>query len=82
MCDVLQSAGYLTSTYELTSAGTLLRSIYCETDLICAEAIREHAWDGLTPAELAAVASAITGESRKDTDHYWPPAQTEVLADT
>ncbi|WP_306558771.1 RNA helicase [Lawsonella clevelandensis] len=82
VCDVLQSAGYLTSTYELTSAGTLLRSIYCETDLICAEAIREHAWDGLTPAELAAVASAITGESRKDTDHYWPPAQTEVLADT
>ena len=59
VCDVLQSAGYLTSTYELTSAGTLLRSIYCETDLICAEAIREHAWDGLTPAELAAVALSL-----------------------
>lgn len=82
VCTILRDAGYLTSDYQLTDAGTLLRSIYCETDLICAEAVREHAWDGLAPEELAAVISAITGEARKETDHYWPPAQTEVLADT
>ncbi|WQD12222.1 MAG: hypothetical protein U1U88_000032 [Lawsonella clevelandensis] len=82
VCSILHDAGYLTSDYQLTDAGTLLRSIYCETDLICTEAVREHAWDGLEPAELAAVISAITGEARKETDHYWPPAQTEVLADT
>ena len=50
----------------VTSHGRLLARIYSESDLLVAECLRDGAWNGLTPAELAAVVSAVVFESRGD----------------
>ncbi|MFY9189988.1 MAG: DEAD/DEAH box helicase [Lawsonella sp.] len=81
VCNILQQSGYLTDDYALTNAGELLREIYNETDFLCAELIREKIWDGLDPAELAGLFSALTGEARKDSDIAWPPSPTDSLDD-
>lgn len=81
VCNILQQSGYLDSEYHLTKAGEILREIYNETDFLCSELIREKIWDGLDPAELAGLFSALTGEARKETDRAWPPAPTEPLDD-
>ncbi|BBX92180.1 RNA helicase [Mycolicibacterium boenickei] len=51
----------------VTDAGRLLARIYSESDLLVAECLRAGLWDGLQPAELAAVLSAVLFESRGDT---------------
>ncbi|MBO0676283.1 RNA helicase [Mycolicibacterium sp. S2-37] len=51
----------------VTDDGRLLARIYSESDLLVAECLRAHAWDGLDPAELAAVLSSVLYESRGDT---------------
>ena len=51
----------------VTPTGDVLRRIYCETDLLVAECIRAGIWDSLSPPELAAVASAMVYQSRRDT---------------
>lgn len=81
VCNILQQSGYLDSEYRLTRAGEMLREIYNETDFLCAEVVREKIWDGLDPAELAGLFSALTGEARKETDRSWPPAPTDALDD-
>ncbi|MBS9535036.1 RNA helicase [Mycobacterium sp. M1] len=48
----------------VTDHGRLLARIYNESDLLVAECLRSGAWDGLEPAELAAVVSAVLFESR------------------
>ncbi|MFT3715166.1 MAG: DEAD/DEAH box helicase [Gordonia sp. (in: high G+C Gram-positive bacteria)] len=50
----------------VTPTGDVLRRIYCETDLLVAECIRAGIWDRLSPPELAAVASAMVYQSRRD----------------
>jgi ATP-dependent RNA helicase HelY len=45
-----------------------LSRIYCESDLLVAECLRQGVWKGLGPAELAAVASAVIFESRREGD--------------
>ncbi|WP_299557876.1 RNA helicase [uncultured Mycolicibacterium sp.] len=52
---------------QVTDDGRLLARIYSESDLLVAECLRSGAWDGLEPAELAAVVSAVLYESRGDT---------------
>jgi ATP-dependent RNA helicase HelY len=52
---------------KVTDDGRLLARIYSESDLLVAECLRSGTWDGLTPAELAAVLSAVLYESRGDT---------------
>lgn len=47
-----------------TDDGRLLARIYSESDLLVAECLRTGAWDGLAPAELAAVLSAVVFETR------------------
>ncbi len=50
----------------VTDDGRLLARIYSESDLLVAECLRAGAWEGLTPAELAGVLSAVLYESRGD----------------
>jgi ATP-dependent RNA helicase HelY len=52
----------------VTEAGRLLSRIWSEADLLVAECLRRGVWDGLEPAELAAVASVVVYESRRETD--------------
>ncbi len=53
-------------TPKVTEDGRLLARIYSESDLLVAECLRQGAWEGLSPAELAAVVSAVQYESRGD----------------
>ncbi|MGV9798049.1 DEAD/DEAH box helicase [Mycobacterium sp. NPDC003449] len=57
---------------QVTDDGRLLARIYSESDLLVAECLREGVWDGLQPAELAAVLSAVLYESRGDTPGLAP----------
>ena len=71
VCVLLESLGYLHGD-EVTPAGKMLARIYSEDDLVIAEALRAGNWDALTPAELAAVCSALVYEARRDDA---PPAR-------
>jgi ATP-dependent RNA helicase HelY len=51
---------------KVTDDGRLLARIYSESDLLVAECLRSGTWNGLEPAELAAVLSAVLYESRGD----------------
>lgn len=59
--------GELKPDLRVTDAGRLLARIYSESDLLVAECLRGGQWQGLQPAELAAVLSAVLFESRGDT---------------
>ncbi len=76
VCEVLTDLGYLTSwddSAEVTAPGHMLMRLYTESDLLAAQSLLDGAWNELTPAELAAVCSAVVYESRgKDDDT--PPA--------
>jgi ATP-dependent RNA helicase HelY len=49
---------------QVTDDGRLLARIYSESDLLVAECLRNGAWAGLNPPELAAVVSAVLYETR------------------
>ncbi|MEQ3549179.1 DEAD/DEAH box helicase [Pseudonocardia nematodicida] len=51
---------------EVTEHGRALARLWGESDLLAAECLRHGAWDGLEPEELAAVASSLVYESRRD----------------
>ncbi|WP_072690114.1 DEAD/DEAH box helicase [Rhodococcus marinonascens] len=51
---------------EATEHGTRLSRIYCESDLLVAECLRQGVWKGLGPAELAAAVSSVIFESRRE----------------
>src|SRR6478609_6237127 len=53
-------------TPKVSEDGRLLARIYSESDLLVAECLRQGVWEGLAPAELAAVVSAVQFESRGD----------------
>jgi ATP-dependent RNA helicase HelY len=59
----------------VTDAGRRLSRIWSETDLLTAESVRAGVFRGLTPAELAAVVSALVFEARRDS-----PGQPSVPA--
>ncbi len=50
----------------ITPAGEVLRRIYGERDLLVAESIRQHLWNGLDAPALAALACALVFEGRRD----------------
>lgn len=72
---------------ELTEAGSTLRRIYGERDLLVAECLRRGLWDRLDATELAAIACCLVYEPRRDDP---PPGEQHlprgrfraVLADT
>jgi len=65
ICALLDGRGYLAGD-ETTPPGRQLARIWSEADLVVAECLRDGAWDGLGPAELAAVASTMVYEPRRD----------------
>ncbi|TWF81518.1 ATP-dependent RNA helicase HelY [Pseudonocardia hierapolitana] len=62
---LLAERGYLDGE-RVTEHGERLSRLWGESDLLTAECLRHGAWDGLEPAELAAVVSALVYESRRD----------------
>jgi ATP-dependent RNA helicase HelY len=64
VCGVLTTLGYLDGD-TVTEHGRRLADLYTELDLLAAECLHRGLWDGLSPAELAAVASGLTYESRR-----------------
>ncbi len=62
---LLGERGYLDGE-QVTAEGERLARLWGESDLLAAECLRHGVWDGLEPAELAAVASALVYESRRD----------------
>jgi ATP-dependent RNA helicase HelY len=67
VCDVLTSLGYIADD-AVTPQGRTLSRLYSEADLLVAEVLRDGAWEELDAAELAAVASAVVYEARRDDD--------------
>jgi ATP-dependent RNA helicase HelY len=63
--ELLDARGYLAGD-ATTAAGRQLARIWSESDLLTAECLRQGAWDGLDPAELAAVVSTLVYEPRRD----------------
>jgi len=55
----------------VTPAGTRLKRVYAEKDLLVAQCLREGTWSALDPAGLATVLSAIVYEARREEG---PPA--------
>ncbi len=62
---LLGERGYLDGE-RVTDAGRQLSRLWSESDLLTAECLRNGLWDGLGPAELAAVVSALVFEARRD----------------
>jgi ATP-dependent RNA helicase HelY len=62
---LLTERGYLEGE-QITQRGRALARLWSETDLLTAECLRYGIWDGLEPAELAAVISALVYEARGD----------------
>ena len=72
VCGLLEQMGYLRGD-NVTDDGARLARLYTELDLLAAECLRLGVWDELEPAELAAVLSALTYESRQP-DAIAPPS--------
>ncbi len=78
--EVLVELGYLTATesgeFELSETGRMLRRIYGERDLLVAESLRRGYWDDLDAPSLAAMATALVYEPRREEgelgDRYLP----------
>ncbi len=83
LCVVLAELGYLESG-RVTDAGRRLRTLHGEQDLMAAEAIGSGRWEGLSPAELAACAAALTfvsrGPDEAPSPHLPPGRARDVLA--
>jgi superfamily II RNA helicase len=69
---ILEQRGFIDG-WKMTAAGGMLASIYHESDLLVAEALRTGLFDGLEPAPLAGVVSAFTFEARRAGDDEHPP---------
>ncbi len=90
ICRLLEDRGYLAAAAggaadETTGPGRQLARIWSEADLIVAECLRAGAWDGLAPAELAAVICTLVYEARRDErpfDHMPSTAVRDALATT
>jgi ATP-dependent RNA helicase HelY len=65
VCDLLTERGYLVGD-TVTLEGRRLKRIYAEADLLVAECLREGVWAGLDGPALAACASAVVYESRRE----------------
>ncbi|MEJ7636102.1 DEAD/DEAH box helicase [Aeromicrobium sp.] len=84
VCEVLDVLGYLDGD-EVTADGKKLQRLYSELDLLVSECLRGGVWDGLDAAELAAVVSGLTFESRNADDApapRYPTKQVHHVADT
>ena len=71
--NVLQETGH-SDEWALTAAGTRLRRIYHESDLLISLCLSEGIFDGLQDADLAALVSCVTYEHRSS-----EPAAAPIL---
>ena len=62
---LLGERGYLDDE-DVTEDGRRLSRLWGESDLLVAECLRHGVWRGLGPAEIAAVASSLVYDSRRD----------------
>ncbi|HEY5858331.1 MAG TPA: RNA helicase [Aldersonia sp.] len=79
---LLTERGYIArhdDEVQVTDAGRTLARIYTESDLLVAECLRDGAWRGLGPAELAAVVSAVVYESRSEAGLLTVSGPTEPI---
>jgi ATP-dependent RNA helicase HelY len=84
VCEVLTDLGYLTSSgdsAEVTVPGRTLMRLYTESDLLAAQSLLDGHWSELTPAELAAVCSAVVYESRGREEEAIPPAPNRAIGE-
>ena len=75
---ILDERGFLDG-WALTDDGVRLAAIYHESDLLVAEVLRAGVLDGLEPAHLAGVASALSFEARRAGDEPPVPRQPAVV---
>jgi ATP-dependent RNA helicase HelY len=71
VCAMLAERGYLAAGddgYEVTGTGRTLARIWSETDLLVAECLRQDVWAGLSAPELAAAASILVYEARRESE--------------
>lgn len=68
ICELLTDRGYLTSAGEVTASGRMLARLWTEADLLVAECLRTGVWEGLQAHELAAAASVVLYEARRESD--------------
>jgi len=69
------------SATQITTEGERLSRIHHESDLLIAQCLRRGVWDDLDPAELAAVASTVVFENRRESSgHHDDGFPTEPLA--
>lgn len=68
ICSVLLDLGYLKgdhpAEYRLTAKGQILRRLYTEKDLLLAQCLEEHVFDGCDAQQLASLVSAFIYEPR------------------
>ncbi|WP_199042455.1 DEAD/DEAH box helicase [Glycomyces salinus] len=82
--EVLSEFGYLDGE-AVTMPGRLLRNIFCETDLLVAQCLRDGVWEGLDAAAMAAIASTVIYDSRFEEDEFFvavPGPINEAVAAT
>ncbi|MET0448730.1 MAG: DEAD/DEAH box helicase, partial [Aeromicrobium sp.] len=84
VCQVLDVLGYLDDD-EVTDDGLKLKRLYSDLDLLVSECLRQGVWDGLDAAELAAVVSGLTFQSRSADElptARFPTQQVREVAST
>ncbi|MFM2019877.1 MAG: hypothetical protein RL718_458, partial [Actinomycetota bacterium] len=75
ICLLLTDLGYLQPSdddLEITPSGQRLAKIYGDRDLLIAECINRGVWSKLDPASLAAMATALVYEGRRDEGDFEP----------
>ncbi len=68
ICDLLTERGYLGTDGAVTDTGRMLARLWTEADLLVAECLRSGIWEELQPHELAAAASVVLYEARREMD--------------
>ena len=85
VCEVLFSYGYLETTEAgkvvIGSDGQRLRRIYGEKDLLISQALRQGAFDDLDAAEIAALASILVFQAKRE-DRGLRPKMPSVSLET
>jgi ATP-dependent RNA helicase HelY len=86
VCGLLADRGYLADgpAYRVTDAGRTLSRLWTEADLLVAECLRTDVWQGLSAPEVAAAASMLVYESRREGDERIavPHPVTDAVAAT
>ena len=78
--EILSARGYVRG-WSVTPAGEMLAGLYHEADLLIGETLRAGLFNGLEPAELAAVVSSFCFEARREREGALQPPPG-VIADT